>query len=106
MLEKLAFKPYKIEEQFKFIMDTYLKGIKKPLHFYPEVSEGCFNGKNYKQLFLGYIKDNQYGYDKKDNYLVFYMKDFAETDEFFNDEFFELSNSLFSNIKDSLAKKQ
>ena len=106
ILEKLAFKPYKIKEQFKFIMDTYLKGIKKPLHFYPEVSEGYFNGKNYKQLFLGYMKDNQYGYDKKDNYLVFYMKDFAETDEFFNNEFVELSNGLFSNIKDSLAEKQ
>ncbi len=106
IIDKLIFKPNdenQIKEQLNFIISTYLRGIKEPLHFYPEVSEEYFNNKekekdNYIKKFSNYIEDSQYGYDKKDNYLVFYMKNFGKKEDFFDEDFSNLADIIFGYI--------
>jgi exodeoxyribonuclease V gamma subunit len=110
VIEKIVYAPKDnkiIKEQFAFLIDLYLKGIKKPIHFYSEVSESYFNEKgndHYKTKFLDFLENNNYGYDKRDVYLALYVKNFDKRDDFFNDEFFYLANTIFNYIKDSVVE--
>ena len=89
-----------LDNHLKFIIDTYIEGIKKPIHFFPDVSEAYFTnktGEQYKRTLEKHISGR---YEDKDAYLSFYIKDLGGVDNFFNDEFKELSCKVFAMINE------
>jgi exodeoxyribonuclease V gamma subunit len=102
-----------IDRHLNFIIDTYKQGIKKPIHFFPDVSEEYFSNykreqyskeyhSNYKREQYKRILENHISgeYEEKDEYLSIYIKDLGSVDNFFNDEFKELSYKVFAMINE------
>lgn len=89
------------EEIFHYIIDLYLSGLKKPLHFLPKYSYEC--SKNSKKInYTNIINDIKKPQNKyPDNYTLFYLKDFEPAESFFDKTFIDTAVKIFGYMKDA-----
>ena len=107
---KVAYKAYRYftlfpqqlyKEIFNYIIDLYLSGLKKPLHFLPKYSYECF--KSTKKInYTNMINDIKKPHNRPlDNYTLFYLKDFEPAESFFDKKFIETAVKIYGYMKDA-----